>query len=434
MKSLISNKVFYKRHDMELARYLVSGSSLHLINEKSRNKVSAQSSNVIYLDLNVSIEHQIQDLVPKKFDTIVVSDIFEVNDELIKFLKSISSLLNHDGKLILTSINTKWKFVLKFLELINAKQKTDQFSYIHTSKLDSLITGSGFGLVSTTTRQYFPFKFFYIGSFINRFFEIIFFNFHLGIKTYITLRKNIILESSYSRSIIIPAKNEEGNLNELVDRIPKSKKTELILSIGKSKDNTLQLAKQIQKNNNYFKIKVIEQTKNGKANAVWEAIDISQGEIIAILDSDLSVDPEELDNFFEIIEKNHADFVNGTRLIYEMEKGSMRYINKVGNRIFQYLIGKIINEPITDSLCGTKVFKKNLIENIKWWQKNYKLTDPFGDFDLLFVASYSGAKIAEYPIHYRARKYGTTQISRFKDGYKLIKYLVRSFIIINTTK
>lgn len=212
------------------------------------------------------------------------------------------------------------------------------------------------------------------------------------------------------------------------------KKTELILSIGKSKDNTLQLAKQIQKNNNYFKIKVIEQTKNGKANAVWEAIDISQGEIIAILDSDLSVDPEELDNFFEIIEKNHADFVNGTRLIYEMEKGSMRYINKVGNRIFQYLIGKIINEPITDSLCGTKVFKKNLIENIKWWQKNYKLTDPFGDFDLLFVASYSGAKIAEYPIHYRARKYGTTQISRFKDGYKLIKYLVRSFIIINTTK
>ena len=180
---------------MELARYLVSGSSLHLINEKSRNKVSAQSSNVIYLDLNVSIEHQIQDLVPKKFDTIVVSDIFEVNDELIKFLKSISSLLNHDGKLILTSINTKWKFALKFLELINAKQKTDQFSYIHTSKLDSLITGSGFGLVSTTTRQYFPFKFFYIGSFINRFFEIIFFNFHLGIKTYITLRKNIILES-----------------------------------------------------------------------------------------------------------------------------------------------------------------------------------------------------------------------------------------------
>ena len=131
--------------------------------------------------------------------------------------------------------------------------------------------------------------------------------------------------------------------------------------------------------NAHFKIKLIEQTKNGKANAVWEAIEISSGDILAILDSDISVDPETLTDFFKIIESNSADFVNGTRLVYEMEKGSMRIINKLGNRVFQYLIGKIINENLTDSLCGTKVLK-DLIKKIFWWQENFNLKDPFGRF------------------------------------------------------
>ncbi len=221
---------------------------------------------------------------------------------------------------------------------------------------------------------------------------------------------------------------------ELISRIPKFSETEIILSIGNSKDRTLEVANEIKDNNTDFEIQVIEQTGIGKANAVWEAAEVSKGDVLAILDSDISVDPEELEHFFEIIEKNFADFVNGTRLIYEMEKGSMRFINKIGNRFFQYFIGKIINEPITDSLCGTKVFKKNLIKNINWWQQTYRMHDPFGDFDLLFAASYSGAKILEYPIHYRARKYGVTQISRFKDGFKLIRYLIKSFIVINTSK
>ena len=112
----------------------------------------------------------------------------------------------------------------------------------------------------------------------------------------------------------------------------------------------------------------------------------------------------------------------------------MRLINKLGNRVFQYLIGKIINENLTDSLCGTKVFKKDLIKKIFWWQENFNLKDPFGDFDLIFAASYTGQKILEYPIHYRTRKYGTTQISRFRDGFKLVKYLSKSFIVFNSSR
>jgi len=121
-------------------------------------------------------------------------------------------------------------------------------------------------------------------------------------------------------------------------------------------------------------------------------------------------------------------------LIYPMEKGAMRLINQFGNRLFQNLIGRIIKKPITDSLCGTKVFKKELINKIYWWQKEFGLKDPFCDFDLIFSASYFSEKIIEYPVHYKSRVYGKTQISRFRDGFKLIRYLFVSFFIFNSSR
>ena len=163
-------------------------------------------------------------------------------------------------------------------------------------------------------------------------------------------------------------------------------------------------------------------------------MDICKGEVIAILDADISVEPEKLTDFFEIIELDRADFVNGTRLIYSMEKGAMRFLNVLGNRLFQRFISIIIRQPLTDSLCGTKVFKIDQKVDIKNWQNTINLKDPFGDYDLLFSAAYSGKQILELPIHYKKRTYGKTQISRFRDGYKLIRYLLRSFVMLNVSR
>ena len=154
---------------------------------------------------------------------------------------------------------------------------------------------------------------------------------------------------------------------------------------------------------------------------------------MAILDSDLSVEPHELDNFYSILENNYADFVNGTRLIYPMEKESMRKINFLGNRLFQAVVSYITGEKLSDSLCGTKVFKKDFINKISWWQDRYSLFDPFCDFDLIFTASITGEKIIEYPVHYKSRIYGQTQISRFRDGFKLVVYLLKSYKIFNSS-
>jgi glycosyltransferase involved in cell wall biosynthesis len=202
---------------------------------------------------------------------------------------------------------------------------------------------------------------------------------------------------------------------------------------GESKDKTLIEAKRLSEDFPSLNIKVMEQTRNGKANAVFEALKTTKNDLIAILDADISVDPETLTDFYKIIENGKADFVNGTRFVYRKEKNSMRFFNVLGNKVFQYLISALISRNLTDSLCGTKVFHKSLKYKIIEWQKLNRVKDPFGDFDLLFSAAYCGLNIVEYPVYYRSRVYGVTQISRFKDGFKLFYYFLISLKSFNAS-
>lgn len=432
MKLRISNKSFYDRHNDELKKYIKFEETLHIVNSISKDKVNFDECELLVVDFDKEdINKKIS--INKTYDRVVLTDVIEVSNDIYNLFKVLKKILKPNGKLIVSSINTKWSFILKLIEMFKIKDSTGRFSYIHNKKIKNIANGVGFEYIKHTSRQFVPFKFLLIGSFINKILESVLFFLNFGIKTYIVFKNKSPINNNSSKTIIIPAKNEEGNLEPLINRIPKNEKYEIIISCGKSKDKTLQKALDIKEKERYFNVKVIEQTKTGKANAVWESLNVASGDLIAILDADISVDPETIPDFFEIIDRNDADFVNGTRLIYQMEKGAMRFINLVGNRVFQGIIGFIIKENLTDSLCGTKVFKKSLIPKIKWWQKEYKVFDPFGDFDLLFSAALTGEKIIEYPVHYRSRVYGKTQISRFRDGFKLIKYLIRSYLIFNTS-
>ena len=429
----ISNKTFYDRHRKEIEKYLINKKSLHIINKNSRNKIVNQNTKKIFFDLdNVNELSEIK--FKEKFDRILITDIIENYDDLFGFLDKITQLLTDDGKLIISSINSKYYLIIKILEVFGLKDKERNKSYIHLKKIKNITNGLNLEYQKYYTKQFVPFKFFLFGDFLNKILEILFFRFHLGIKTYMIFRPVNRDFKNLSKSIIIPAKNEEGNLKELVSRIPKFDNTEIIFTYGESQDKTLEVIKEISKFNENFNFKVVIQSSTGKANAVWEALEEVENEVIAILDADISVEPEILTDFFKIIEKNSADFVNGTRLVYEMEQKSMRFFNKIGNKFFQFFISKLINEQLTDSLCGTKVFKKSYLEDLYNWQNYLKIKDPFGDFDLIFSAAYSGQKIVELPVNYKERRYGTTQISRFRDGYKLLIYLIVSFRIFNTSR
>ena len=432
MKIQLPNKAFYSRHNDEIKRFTTNNKSLHIINSKSKNKIHDKLSEKLFLDFengNINVDNLIG-----KYDVIVLTDIVESHPDIFVLFKKLSMNLNSNGKLIVTSLNSKYNLVIKILEFFNLKDTNVKHSYIHNKKIRNITSGLNYEYITSFSKQIFPFKLIGLGTLLNKFLESLLYFFNLGIKTYSVFRIQSKEKNSFKKTIIIPAKNEEGNLQKLIDRIPKNENYEIIIPCGLSEDKTVEVAENLSKNENFFNVKTFVQSGKGKANAVWEALIITKGEVVAILDADISVDPETIPEFFEIIDKNNADFVNGTRLIYQMEKGSMRYINHLGNRIFQYFVSKIINQPLTDSLCGTKVFRKELFENILWWQNTSKSKDPFGDFDLIFTAAYTGQKIIEYPIHYRTRTYGTTQISRFKDGFKLAKYLLKSFFVFNTSR
>lgn len=427
----ISNKVFYKRHSLEIEKFIKNKKALHIQNKNSEKKINIQDMENIYLDLD---DKNMNLILTQKYERIVLTDVIEHHPDIYMLLTLISNHLTYDGKLILSSINSKYIWLIKLLEFFKLKDKNDKKTLIHIDLIENITSAAGLEYQKRFTKQIFPFKFLFVGQFINKLLELIFFQFNFGIKTYMIFRLKKLELTSFSKAIIIPAKNEEGNLQELVDRIPKFNNTEIIFAYGKSEDKTLEMMEKISKSNKDYNFKIIKQSKKGKANAVWEALNVIENDLIAILDADISVDPETLIEFFEILENNKADFVNGTRLVYEMEKNSMRYLNKIGNRFFQFFIGKILKEKLSDSLCGTKVFKKSYLSDLKFWQNNFWIKDPFGDFDLLFSAAYTGQKIVELPITYRERKYGVTQISRLRDGFKLLVYLLASFVAFNTSR
>ena len=428
-----SNDTFYKRHQLELEKYIYKKKSLHIVNLKSKNKILLETTNTIYLDLNNN-SHLDELSMFDKYDVVLFTDVLENHQDMFKLLNLTREILNIDGKIIVSSVNSKFKFLIKFLEILNLKDSNLINNNIQTKKIYNLANGIGLEIQKYYTKQLFPFKFFNLGNLLNKLLESILVYFNLGIKTYIILRNISSKKNVFSKSIIVPAKNEAGNLSELISRIPSFPNTEIIFAYGESKDETLKKMKEIIESEIRFTFKLVNQSGKGKANAVWEAFSVVDNDLVAILDADISVDPETLSDFFNIIEDNRADFVNGSRLIYTMEKNSMRALNKVGNKFFQFFIGKIIRVNLTDSLCGTKVFKKSYIDDLIFWQQNFNFKDPFGDFDLLFSAAYSGQKIIELPVSYKERRYGTTQISRFSDGYKLLIYLCKSFFEFNTSR
>jgi len=432
----ISSSIYDQNHMKELERHTQAfNKSIHLISRKNRsiNKFENVTEELLLVDDNNLIKTL--NSIQGSFDLVVITDLFELTDDIYSVFKSIANILNPDGKLLVNSVNPKWNAVLKIFEKLQLKTASQDRAYIHPKKIINIAKSDGYELNQYYSRQLFPFRIFGLGKIVNKILEVILLPFNVGIKNYMVFGSYKIENQIKSKSIIIPAKNEEKNLIPLIKRIPHfNEEYELVVVYGDSKDKTEEVVLNLENVFPELNIKVLKQSSNGKANAVWEAVEVCDMELIAILDSDQSVDPETLEHFFEILENGNADFVNGTRLIYPMEDKAMRTINTLGNKIFQFLISLVIKQKLTDSLCGTKVFKKSSVKKIKYWQNSLSSKDPFGDFDLIFSAAYAGDKILEYPVHYRARVYGETQISRFRDGFKLIKYFLESYYLFNISK
>jgi hypothetical protein len=223
-------------------------------------------------------------------------------------------------------------------------------------------------------------------------------------------------------SVIVPARNEAGNIPHIFARTPEmGTGTELIFVEGHSKDETYSTIEKEIAAHPDRRCKLLQQSGVGKGDAVRLGFANASGDVLMILDADLTVPPEDLPRFYDVLHSGKSDFVNGVRLVYPMEGQAMRYLNMVGNKFFSLAFSWLLGQPVKDTLCGTKVLWKADYELIATNRAFFGDFDPFGDFDLLFGAAKLNHKIVDLPIRYRQRTYGTTNIQRWKHGWLLLR-------------
>jgi glycosyltransferase involved in cell wall biosynthesis len=304
-----------------------------------------------------------------------------------------------------------------------------EMNWLSTDDMMGFLHLTGFEPVKREWRQIFPKSFFGVGTLLNRFVGTLPLIRQLSLRNYLVARP---LPDAHlgkpSTSILIPCRNEKGNVENAIRRLPKfCDDMEIIYVEGHSSDGTLEEIHRVIKAFPEHDIKVFVQEGKGKGDAVRKGFANARGDILMILDADLTVPPEDLPKFYEAIASGKGEYINGTRLVYPMEDQAMRFLNFLANRAFSVLFTWLLNQRFTDTLCGTKVLtRKNYIRLLS--NRNYFGDfDPFGDFDLIFGATKLNLKMVEVPIRYAAREYGETQISRFRHGWLLLRMVVFAY-------
>lgn len=290
--------------------------------------------------------------------------------------------------------------------------------------LDNLAHLAGFQIVRARPVGYFPLHLFGIGNWLNRFFQTIPVIRWLAYAEIALLKPNISSSNKPSLSIVIPARNEKGNIENALKRLPDfgGAEIEIIFVEGHSSDQTWEEILRVKEAyGQKIKIQAHRQTGKGKADAVRLGFAHAKCELLTILDADLTMPPELLTRFYDAYAKGLADFVNGSRLVYPMEGEAMRFLNLLGNIFFAKALSFVLECPLGDSLCGTKLVSKRDYDRFIHWRKDFGEFDPFGDFELLFPAAILGLGVVDIPIRYRARTYGSTNIHRFRHGFILLQ-------------
>jgi ubiquinone/menaquinone biosynthesis C-methylase UbiE len=358
------------------------------------------------------------------FDYIVIADTLGMFEDIDETLRLVYRLCAPSTRIVISYYSHLWEPVLQLAESLNLRTRQPPINFIATADFLNLMDLADFEVISQEQRQLLPFRWLGLGSFINRYIAPLPGIRQLCLRTYLVGRPiRQFPDRKLSASILVPCRNEKGNIENAILRMPKFGSAQEILFVeGNSSDGTFEECERVRDAyRGQWDIKVLKQDGKGKGDAVRKGFAAATGDVLMILDADLTMPPEALPKYHAVIETGKAEFVNGTRLIYPMEHEAMRPLNLIANRFFAYLFSYLVNTRLTDTLCGTKVLLRKDYEVLARERAYFGNFDPFGDFDLIFGAAKQNLKIIETPIHYKARTFGETQISRFRDGWLLLK-------------
>lgn len=369
------------------------------------------------------------DNLGQTFDVIVISDTIGSLDDCERTLSSLHRVCNAETRIVISYYSKLWDPILRLAERLGLKMPQTEQNALSTEDIEALLALADFQLVKREWRQLLPLRLLGLGTLVNRYLATLPLARRLCLRNYLVAKSALIRrESRPSVSVIIPCRNERGNIESAILRLPRfADEMEVIFVEGHSKDGTLEEALRVQANHPEWRIQVMVQDGKGKGDAVRKGFATAQGDILFILDADLTCPPEELPKFYRALISNKGEVVNGTRLVYPMESQAMRFLNYLANRAFSWLFSWLLNQRLTDTLCGTKVLYRHHYMRIADNRAYFGDFDPFGDFDLLFGASKLNFKLVEVPIRYANRMYGETQISRFRHGWLLLRMVVFAF-------
>ena len=354
-----------------------------------------------------------------KFDIIIFSDT--VNDlwDVQRALEQTKKLCTPHTRLILNFYNHLWQLPLTIAQNLNLAAPMLNQNWLTPEDVDNMLHLAGFESIQFTHEVLWPLP---LGGFANRYLVKLWPFHNFALSNFVIARPSPQPENSSSVSVVIAARNEAGNIKSIFERVPKmGSGTEIIFVEGHSRDNTYEtIADEIPLHPSTPSL-LFRQPGIGKADAIRLGFEKASGDILMILDADLTVPPEDLPRFYDAIVSGKGEFVNGVRLVYPMEKEAMRTLNFIGNKLFSMSFSWLLGQPIKDTLCGTKVMWREDYEKIAANRSYFGDFDPFGDFDLIFGAAKLNRKIIDLPIRYRERTYGTTNISRWKHGLLLLR-------------
>lgn len=381
-----------------------------------------------YPDLTWIVDDAEHLSLDRQFDYIILSDLVGHLEDILETLRSLQPLARPDTRVVITYYNYLWEPLLALSERIGQKTPIGLQNWLPLDDLENLLFLAGFDVVKKGHRLLLPKEVPVLSFLMNSIVAKLPLIRGLDVVEYVVARPREATGTAQgplpSCSVIIPCRNEFGNIEAAVERVPQmGEHTEIIFVDGASTDGTRErIREMIDRYKGEKDIKLIaEDAPKGKGHAVRTGFEAATGDVLMILDADLTVAPEDLPKFYRALLEGKGELINGSRMVYPMERQAMRFLNLLGNKAFGLLFSWTLENRISDTLCGTKVLRRSHYQRISANRAFFGDFDPFGDFDLLFGAAKLNMKITELPVRYRERTYGTTKISRFRHGLLLLQ-------------
>ncbi len=357
------------------------------------------------------------------FDFIIISGTLGHLGNIQRILQQLQAFCTPRTRLIVTFHNFLWQPLLNVAEAIGQRRPQPPQSWLSMHDVQNLLNITGYQTVKSGRRFLCPKAVPLLSQLANRILVQLPGLNHLGLTNYIVARPAASPEEDLTCTVVIPARNEAGNIQNAIDRLPPlGRHTEVIFVEGHSSDQTWETIQQVvAQGHPRFTLKAFQQTGRGKADAVRLGFDHAQGDVLMILDADLTVQPEDLPHFFEVMASGRGEFINGSRLVYPRTGAAMPWLNNLANKFFSLAFSFLLGQTLKDTLCGTKVIRRTDYEHLVAGRTYFGDFDPFGDFDLLFGATKLGLHLVDVPVRYQPRMYGSSNIAHFREGLILLK-------------